>query len=121
MAYQIHFHYLNLGVVSKNHQGQNFKLYIEADNDGTSDIAPVCSPTVSVRSKRNKRQRTMSSGKHDTSNQRSDSSIFSVNIGSQSQGQFIDKSKDNPLIGTSVPRINNFGQDIDIQKLHEGM
>lgn len=46
--------------VSKNHQGQNFVLHIAADTSRgrDDDVASVYSPSVSVRSKRNKRQRT---------------------------------------------------------------
>lgn len=45
--------------VSKNHQGQDFLLQISPDyRKGFHDIAPGFTPTVSVRSKRNKRQRS---------------------------------------------------------------
>jgi len=44
--------------VSKNHQGQDFKLEVSADTSKFGDVAPVCTPSVSVRSKRNKRQRS---------------------------------------------------------------
>jgi len=43
--------------VSKNHQGQDFKVEILADSSRFGDIAPIFTPTVSVRSKRSKRQR----------------------------------------------------------------
>ena len=43
--------------VSKNHQGQDFKVEVLADSSRFADIAPICTPTVSVRSKRSKRQR----------------------------------------------------------------
>ena len=43
--------------VSKNHQGQDFKLEISTDPTRFADVAPVSTPSVSVRSKRNKRQR----------------------------------------------------------------
>jgi hypothetical protein len=44
--------------VSKNHQGQDFVLQISPDyRKGFMDIAPGFTPSVSVRSKRNKRQR----------------------------------------------------------------
>jgi len=50
--------------VSKNHQGQGFIVQIKADTSkGTNDdIAPSFTPSVSVRSKRNKRQRTTKDG-----------------------------------------------------------
>jgi len=44
--------------VSKNHQGQDFQLEIAADNKTIKDVAPGYTPAVSVRSKRNKRQRS---------------------------------------------------------------
>jgi len=46
--------------VSKNHQGQSFVLHIAADNSRgrDDDVASVYTPSVSIRSKRNKRQRT---------------------------------------------------------------
>jgi len=48
--------------VSKNHQGMAFKLEIAPDSPRTaSDIAPGISPPVSIRSKRNKRQRSSGS------------------------------------------------------------
>lgn len=48
--------------VSKNHQGMAFKLEISADSPrSASDIAPGFSPPVSIRSKRNKRQRSSGS------------------------------------------------------------
>ena len=49
--------------VSKNHQGQDFKLQISPDPKakGFKDVAPGYTPAVSVRSKRNKRARNMSS------------------------------------------------------------
>jgi hypothetical protein len=43
--------------VSKNHQGQDFKVEICADSSRFADIAPAYTPPVSVRSKRTKRQR----------------------------------------------------------------
>lgn len=48
--------------VSKNHQGQNFIVEVaplEAE-EGFADVAPAYTPSVSVRSKRNKRQRQTS-------------------------------------------------------------
>lgn len=42
--------------VSKNHQGQDFCLRISASNE-FSDVGPGYSPSVSIRSKRNKRAR----------------------------------------------------------------
>ena len=49
--------------VSKNHQGQDFKLEVGPDPKakGFKDVAPGYTPAVSVRSKRNKRARNMSS------------------------------------------------------------
>ncbi|CAB9519253.1 expressed unknown protein [Seminavis robusta] len=48
--------------VSKNHQGQDFLLQIAPDyRKGFHDVAPGFTPSVSVRSKRNKRQRGSSS------------------------------------------------------------
>jgi hypothetical protein len=44
--------------VSKNHQGQDFRLEIAADPTKFGDVAPISTPSVSVRSKRNKRQRS---------------------------------------------------------------
>lgn len=45
--------------VSKNHQGQDFLVQISPDTrKGFVDIAPGFTPSVSVRSKRNKRQRS---------------------------------------------------------------
>lgn len=46
--------------VSKNHQGQNFVLKIQPKSE-VEDIAPVWTPAVAIRSKRNKRQRSHSS------------------------------------------------------------
>lgn len=43
--------------VSKSHQGHLFQLEIRSPADGRMDIAPVRTRPVSVRSKRNKRQR----------------------------------------------------------------
>jgi len=49
--------------VSKNHQGQDFVLQIAPDyRKGFLDIGPGLTPAVSVRSKRNKRQRNASIG-----------------------------------------------------------
>lgn len=51
--------------VSKNHQGQDFRVEVAPDTriKGFKDVAPGFSPPVSIRSKRNKRQRSgMSSG-----------------------------------------------------------
>ena len=49
--------------VSKNHQGQDFVLQIAPDyRKGFLDVAPGLTPSVSVRSKRNKRQRTSTAG-----------------------------------------------------------
>jgi len=47
--------------VSKNHQGQNFKLEITPDVSKVFDIARTCTPPVSIRSKRNKRLRSATS------------------------------------------------------------
>lgn len=47
--------------VSKNHQGQNFKLEITPDVTKVFDIARTCTPPVSIRSKRNKRLRSATS------------------------------------------------------------
>jgi hypothetical protein len=47
--------------VSKNHQGQNFILRIAADKKDGHAVGPGFSPSVSVRSKRNKRHRVSSS------------------------------------------------------------
>ena len=48
--------------VSKNHQGQDFKIEVPAAKiKNFKDIAPGFTPAVSVRSKRNKRPRTASS------------------------------------------------------------
>lgn len=47
--------------VSKNHQGQQFKVYIEEDTSTISDIAPSSTPCVSIRSKRKKRNRARES------------------------------------------------------------
>lgn len=44
--------------VSKNHQGQSFVVRI---SHSRTDVAPCCTPPVSVRSKRNKRHRANSS------------------------------------------------------------
>lgn len=43
--------------VSKNHQGQKFCVKVEADAKKFKDVAPAYTPSVSVRSKRNKRSR----------------------------------------------------------------
>ena len=43
--------------VSKNHQGQNFKVLISSDCVIFGNVVPACTPSVSVRSKRNKRGR----------------------------------------------------------------
>lgn len=53
--------------VSKNHQGQDFRVEIAPDATvkGFKDVAPGFSPAVSVRSKRNKRQRQPSSAQRD--------------------------------------------------------
>jgi hypothetical protein len=50
--------------VSKNHQGQDFQLKVspEPKSKGFKDVAPGYAPSVSVRSKRNKRTRNSSSG-----------------------------------------------------------
>jgi hypothetical protein len=56
--------------VSKNHQGQDFVLKIQADTKSALPIAPAYTPAVSVRSKRNKRQRSSTA----TSSGRSSSS-----------------------------------------------
>jgi hypothetical protein len=50
--------------VSKNHQGQDFQLEVSPDPKakGFKDIAPGYTPSVSVRSKRNKRTRNFSGG-----------------------------------------------------------
>ena len=50
--------------VSKNHQGQDFKIEVAVPSKGFKDVAPGFSPAVNVRSKRNKRQRSsMPSGR----------------------------------------------------------
>lgn len=63
------FSHLNLcfqtTTVSKNHQGQNFMVQVEEDSPQYSGVAPAITPSVSIRSKRNKRQRTTSAGKND--------------------------------------------------------
>ena len=49
--------------VSKNHQGQSFKIEVLADIDESPtdcDVAPVLSRAVNVRSKRNKRRKATS-------------------------------------------------------------
>ncbi len=52
--------------VSKNHQGQDFKIEVAAPSKGFKNVAPGFSPAVNVRSKRNKRQRSnMSSTRPD--------------------------------------------------------
>jgi hypothetical protein len=43
--------------VSKNHQGQNFVLKISAAKSSGSTIGPTTTPSVNIRSKRNKRNR----------------------------------------------------------------
>ncbi|CAJ1945612.1 unnamed protein product [Cylindrotheca closterium] len=50
--------------VSKNHQGQDFKLQVGPDPKAKlfKDVAPDYTPSVNVRSKRNKRSRAASSG-----------------------------------------------------------
>mmetsp|Transcript_7122 Transcript_7122/g.10637 ORF Transcript_7122/g.10637 Transcript_7122/m.10637 type:complete len:775 (+) Transcript_7122:1393-3717(+) len=44
--------------VSKNHQGQSFKVLVAAENNKLGDIAPAYTPVVAIRSKRNKRGRS---------------------------------------------------------------
>ena len=44
--------------VSKNHQGQNFKVLIATKCNKYGDVAPATTPSVAVRSKRNKRGRS---------------------------------------------------------------
>lgn len=44
--------------VSKNHQGQSFKVIVAAENNKLGDIAPAYTPVVAIRSKRNKRGRS---------------------------------------------------------------
>ena len=63
--------------VSKNHQGQDFKLQVGTDPKakGLRDIAPGYSPAVSVRSKRNKRTRNSSTGSRTGSAERRSSPI----------------------------------------------
>jgi hypothetical protein len=53
--------------VSKNHQGQDFRVQVAVDSKskGFLDIAPDFSPAVSIRSKRNKRQRLGSTSRLD--------------------------------------------------------
>ncbi len=52
--------------VSKNNQGQDFKIEVAASSKGFKDVTPGFSPAVNVRSKRNKRQRSsMTSGRPD--------------------------------------------------------
>ena len=50
--------YFRIEDVSKNHQGQKFKLEIAPDSSRIVDIASTCTPSVSIRSKRNKRKAT---------------------------------------------------------------
>ncbi len=50
--------YFRIEDVSKNHQGQDFKLEIAPDSSRIVDIARTCTPSVSIRSKRNKRKAT---------------------------------------------------------------
>lgn len=49
--------------VSKNHQGMDFTVQVSADVRTAADVAPGYSPVVSVRSKRNKRQRSSAAGR----------------------------------------------------------
>ena len=44
--------------VSKNHQGQNFKILVASECFKYGDVAPATTPPVAVRSKRNKRGRS---------------------------------------------------------------
>lgn len=48
--------YFRIEDVSKNHQGQDFKLEIAPDSSDIVDIARTFTPSVSIRSKRNKRK-----------------------------------------------------------------
>jgi len=48
--------------VSKNHQGMNFMIEVSPDLPRDFDVAPAYTPPISVRSKRNKRLRTLESG-----------------------------------------------------------
>jgi hypothetical protein len=57
--------------VSKNHQGQDFRLEVAPGPSGKGyhHVAPAYTPAVSVRSKRNKRQRTDASSKSEQTRQ----------------------------------------------------
>jgi hypothetical protein len=63
--------------VSKNHQGQDFKLQVGPDPKAKlfKDVAPDYTPAVNVRSKRNKRSRTHSIGARASSDRRSTSPV----------------------------------------------
>ena len=69
--------------VSKNHQGMGFKVEFSPDTSkATADIAPAFSPQVSIRSKRNKRQRPSQSGHGRSSSHGSES--FQQSLGTAS-------------------------------------
>jgi len=73
--------------VSKNHQGQNFCLKVGTD---TSYVAPGYSPAVSVRSKRNKRQRTGSTASRSNADytQRNTPTAYNSSSAPQRQGLY---------------------------------
>ena len=92
--------------VSKNHQGQDFRVQVAADSKskGFLDIAPDFSPPVSIRSKRNKRQRLGSTTRLDPAR------FVGSPIGSQqarvySGVPFAQPPTDAPLGGTDSARL----------------
>lgn len=68
--------------VSKNHQGQDFRVEVAPDSKakGFQDVAPGFSPAVSIRSKRNKRQRLGSTSRAEQSRYPASPSIRSQQI-----------------------------------------
>ena len=107
-------------IVSKNHQGQNFLVQVEEDVPQYSGVAPAQTPSVSIRSKRNKRQRSSSVVKSEGNNVlRSSESSLGIPL---SRSPF---SIDGAQVGSDIDRNSPIGfQGIyggnEVRRLRDG-
>ena len=98
--------------VSKNHQGQDFRVEVapDANAKGFQDVAPGFSPAVSIRSKRNKRQRLGSTS-------RSEPSRYSTSPISSQQARMPGSMRDEPLLGSDAPPFRG----VEVSRLRDAM
>jgi hypothetical protein len=109
---------LRIEDVSKNHQGQAFRLKVEPDTAQSPmnfDVAFDLSSTISVRSKRNKRRQTKSGGLHQISHH-----VLTAGISNSASATSSPSSNTDNEMNRSMGNFNNStGSFVGDDRLHK--